>query len=163
MVAGCGSGAALRIESGGVRVTGASTGTPTPVFIHKVDTAVGGNLCAIQDYSTVIDNKIINGVPGAMLIVTPNYGPKSTGTAPAFGIPAVYYDSLNECGKGAGRWVIYNLNTHPRRTTLSSTSWRWFHEAKTYPSDRAGAAVFATLRADAVPPAGRVSRCRLPV
>ena len=105
-----GGGAALMVERGGIKVLNAGIGTNTPVFIHKVNTAPGGNLCAIQNYSTVLDNALINGVPGAMLIVTPNYGPKSTGTAPAVGIPAVYYDSLNECGKGAGRWVIYNLD-----------------------------------------------------
>jgi hypothetical protein len=105
-----GTGAALKISEGSIRVSDAGFGTHTPVFIHKVNTAAGGNLCAGQDYSTVIENKIINGVQGAMLIVTPNYGPKNTGTAPAVGIPAVYYDSLNECGKGAGRWVIYNLD-----------------------------------------------------
>jgi hypothetical protein len=91
-------------------VQNANIGTDTPVFIHKVNTAVGGNLCAIQNYSTVLDNPIINGVPGAILIVTPNFGANDTGKAPAEGIPAVYYDATNQCGQGAGRWVIYNLN-----------------------------------------------------
>ena len=104
-----GTGAALKISDGGIRVSDAGIGTHTPVFIHKVNTAAGGNLCQGAAHATVIDNKIINGIPGAMLIVTPNYGPRNSGTAPAVGIPAVYYDALNECGKGAGRWVIYNL------------------------------------------------------
>jgi hypothetical protein len=106
-------GAALSIL-GSIKVNFAGIGTDTPVFIHQVNTAVGGNICQVQNYSTVIDNKVVNGIEDAMLIVTPNYGPKNGGTAPAVGIPAVYYDADNECGKGAGRWVIYNLNAQPQ-------------------------------------------------
>ena len=109
-----GTGSALAISAGGIKVIGAGMGTQTPVFIHKVNTAAGGNICQGGVHATVIDNKIINGIPGAMLIVTPNYGPRNSGTAPAVAIPAVYYDALNECGKGAGRWVIYNLTGTPQ-------------------------------------------------
>jgi len=107
-------GAALEIQAGAIKVASAGIGSGTPVFIHQVNTAVGGNICQVQNYSTVIDNKIVNGVSGAILIVTPNFGPNNTGTAPAVGIPAVYYDATNQCGKGSGRWVIYNLNVQPQ-------------------------------------------------
>ena len=103
---GSGAGAALALHGGNIKVVNAGVGTNTPVFIHQVKTGTGGNICNIQSYSTVIDNSLINGNPDAILIVTPNYGAKATGTAPAVGIPAVYYDAANECGKGAGRWVI---------------------------------------------------------
>ncbi len=107
-------GVALRIWKGGIQVTNAGINTNTPVFIHQVKTGTGSNLCTIQNYSTVIDNALINGNPNAILIVTPNFGSNDTGTPPAVGIPAVYYDATNQCGKGAGRWVIYNLNTTPQ-------------------------------------------------
>ena len=103
------NGAAIQIE-GSIHVNGADIDSDTPVFIHKVVTGAGGNICSIQNYTTVIDNPIINSKPGAILIVTPNFGPNNTGVAPAVGIPAVYYDATNQCGKGAGKWVIYNLN-----------------------------------------------------
>jgi hypothetical protein len=111
VVAQGGGGTALSIWGGSIKVGGAGIDTDTPVFIHQVKTGPGGNVCDIQNYSTVIDNALINGRSDAILIVTPNYGSKATGIAPAVGIPAVYYDSANECGKGAGRWVVYNLNT----------------------------------------------------
>jgi hypothetical protein len=62
---------------------------------------------------TVINNPLTNGDPGAILVVTPNYGANGApyvGAGPANGVPAVFYDSLNNCGFGAGKWVIYNLN-----------------------------------------------------
>jgi len=111
---GSGAGAALALHGGNIKVVGAGVGTSTPVFIHQVTTGTGGNICNIQSYSTVIDNSLINGNPNAILIVTPNYGANNTGTAPAVGIPAVYYDATNQCGKGAGRWVIYNLDSTPQ-------------------------------------------------
>ena len=100
---------ALEIN-GSFHVTDAGIDTDTTVFIHRVNTASGGNLCASQAYSTVIDNPIINSEPGAILIVTPNYGSNTSGVGPAIGIPAVFYDSANTCGKGNNKWVIYNLN-----------------------------------------------------
>ena len=103
------SGPAILIH-GGIRVEHAAIDSDTPVFIHKVNTASGGNICSIQAYSTVIDNTIINNQPNAMLIVTPNFGANDSGVAPAVGIPAVYYDATNQCGFGTGKWVIYNLN-----------------------------------------------------
>jgi hypothetical protein len=106
-------GAALQIVGGGIQVRDAGLNTQTPVFIHQV---TASNLCAIQNYSTVIDNAFINGRPDAILIVTPNFGANNTGVAPAVGIPAVYYDATNQCGNGAGRWVIYNLNSTAQTT-----------------------------------------------
>jgi hypothetical protein len=105
-----GTSPAIEIR-GSIHVDSAGVDSDTPVFIHKVVTGGSGNICSIQNYATVIDNPIINSKPDAILIVTPNFGPNNTGTAPAVGIPAVYYDATNQCGKGAGKWVIYNLNT----------------------------------------------------
>ena len=60
-----------------------------------------------QDRS-VIERAQVTGF--AILIVTPNYGSNTSGVGPAIGIPAVFYDTANTCGKGADKWVIYNLN-----------------------------------------------------
>jgi hypothetical protein len=110
--AGTGNGAALSIEHGNIKVYYAGIGSETPVFIHQVKTGAGGNICSGQAYGTVIDNALIDGNPNAILIVTPSYGPNNAnGHAPAVGIPAVYYDVSGTCGKGAGKWVIYNLNS----------------------------------------------------
>jgi hypothetical protein len=111
VLASSNSGPAILID-GGISVEGAGIDSDTPVFIHKVNTAT--NICSgsiIQLYSTVIDNPFTNNQPNAILIVTPNFGANNVGVAPAVGIPAVYYDATNQCGKGTGKWVIYNLNT----------------------------------------------------
>lgn len=103
-------GLAMEIH-GGIKVTSAGVNTHTPLFIQKVNTTAGsGNLCSIQPYATVIDNPLTNNQPGAILIVTPNFGANNAGVAPAVGIPGVYYDATNQCGKGAGKWVIYYIN-----------------------------------------------------
>jgi hypothetical protein len=104
------SGTAILID-GGISVAGAGVDSDTPLFIHKVVTGSGGNICSLQAYSTVIDNPFTNNEPDAILIVTPNFGANNAGVAPAVGIPAVYYDATNQCGKGTGKWVIYNLNS----------------------------------------------------
>jgi hypothetical protein len=104
-------GIALTIESGAIQVKGAGEGSNTPVFTHVVRTGAGGNICNGQSYGSVIDNTIVNGNPSAILIITPNYGASNAGQAPTVGIPAVYYDATNQCGKGIGKWVIYNLNS----------------------------------------------------
>jgi hypothetical protein len=108
------AGTALTIANGGIKVSGAGQGTNTPVFIHKVNTdPTYGNLCIKglwqQYYSTVIDHPLLNGNPGAMLFVTPNYGLASSDhVGPAPDPYAVYYDDRNQCGFGADKWVIYN-------------------------------------------------------
>jgi hypothetical protein len=106
---GSGGGAALAID-GNIRVKNAGIGTSTPVFIHQVKTGTGINICTKQVFATVINNALINGRPDAILIVTPNYGTYDIGTIPAASTPAVYYDVDGDCGRGAGRWVIYSLN-----------------------------------------------------
>jgi hypothetical protein len=42
---GAGGGVALKIQKGGIQGLRAGIGTNTPVFIHKVNTAAGGNIC----------------------------------------------------------------------------------------------------------------------
>jgi hypothetical protein len=108
------AGTALTLANGGIRVSGAGEGTNTPVFIHKVKTTdPGGNLCIKgswqQYYSTVIDHPLLNGNPDAILFVTPNYGLASSGhIGPASDPYAVYYDDIDQCGFGVGKWVVYN-------------------------------------------------------
>lgn len=83
-------------------------------FTHQVKTSdPGGNLCIkgsyVQYYSTVIDHSQLNGNPDAILFVTPNYGLASSGhMGPATEPYGVYYDNIDQCGFGAGKWVIYN-------------------------------------------------------
>ncbi len=113
VVAWSNSGVALVIH-GGIKVDGSGIDSDTPVFIHKVNTASGGNICSIQSYSTVIDNPITNNQPDAILIVTPNFGANNTGLNPVNAFPAVYYDATGQCGKGTGKWVIYNISTTPQ-------------------------------------------------
>jgi hypothetical protein len=113
VVAWSNSGAALVIH-GSINVDGSGIDSDTPVFIHKVNTALGGNICSIQSYSTVIDNPITNNQPDAILIVTPNFGANNTGLNPVNAFPAVYYDATGQCGKGTGKWVIYNISTTPQ-------------------------------------------------
>lgn len=103
-------GIALQLASGGIQVVDAGVNTATPVFIHKVKTGAGGNICGSRPYATVVDNPNTNGNAGAILIVTPNYGTVSGGTAPPVGPMGVFYDDTNSCGFGA-RWVIYNVTT----------------------------------------------------
>jgi hypothetical protein len=84
------------------------------VFIHRVRTGLEGNLCTEgsweQDYSTVIDHPLLNGNPDAIVFITLNYGLASSGhMGPAQGLYGVYYDDIDQCGFGAGRWVIYNV------------------------------------------------------
>ena len=60
-----------------------------------------------QDYATVVDHPLTNGDPGAILLVTSNYGLASAMHAgPAKAPYAVYYDDCGQCGFGE-RWVIY--------------------------------------------------------
>jgi hypothetical protein len=104
-----GTSPAIRID-GSIHVSDAGIDSDTPVFIHKVVTGAGGNICPLQTYATVIDNPITNGKPGAILVVTPNYGSNTAGVGPANGVPAVFYDAANTCLKGNNKWVIYSLN-----------------------------------------------------
>jgi len=101
-------GIALQLSSGGIQVSGAGVNTSTPVFIHRVKTGAGGNICPTRPYASVVDNPQANGDPGAILLVTPNYGPTSAGTAPPRDPVGVFYDDTNSCGFGA-KWVIYGL------------------------------------------------------
>jgi hypothetical protein len=109
------SGVALRLQTGGIQVLGAGVNSTTPVFIHKVKTGAGGNICATKPYATVVDHPASNGNPGAILIVTPNYGAVTSGTAPPIEPMGVFYDDTNTCGAGA-KWVIYDVA--PAQTPL---------------------------------------------
>lgn len=108
-----GDGTALRILNGGIKVDGAGNGTATPVFVHMVQANPGGNICAARNFGTVIDNPLTNGRSNAILLITPNYGAITGGVGPVESVYAVYYDNTGECGSGAGKWVIYNLDAEP--------------------------------------------------
>ncbi len=112
-------GTALEINGGGIKVRNAGVGTTTPMFIQQVVTGGGGNVCATRDYATVVNNPIINGNPGAILIVTPNYGLVSGGVAPAAGPYGVLYDDTNSCGFGDDKWAIYLIQGAPALTNGS--------------------------------------------
>lgn len=110
------TGTALYVEKGAIRVQGAGIGGSGPVFVHP---AIGGSICVGRPYATAIDHPLTNGNPHAVLIITPNYG--TVGGSPPYGsrpvagpakdIPAVMYDDVDWCGHGAGKWIIYTLNT----------------------------------------------------
>ena len=101
------TGSAILIN-GGIRVLSAGINTDTPVFIHQVATS---NICTGSlNYGTTIDNPLINDRPNAILIVTPN----NAGYSPPRGPVGVFYDSTGvQCGRGAGRWLIYDLSAEP--------------------------------------------------
>jgi len=107
------SGTALTIVSGGIQVLGAGVGSSTPVFTHKVITSgVGANICTSKNYASFIDNPLTNNNPKAILIITPNYGPTSTGGAGPTQTPyAVFYDDDGTCGNATGKWLIYSLTS----------------------------------------------------
>ena len=104
------TGTALNIQQGVFRVAGAGVGTDTTVFIHKVKTGAGGNICPGFNTYTVVDNPLINGNPNAILLVTPNYGNASNGVLVANGGFAVFYADNLICGAAnVGHWVIFSL------------------------------------------------------
>lgn len=67
--ANTGSGPALEIGAGTIKVSGAGLNTPTSVFIHRT---TNGNMDS-GDYWSRIDNALTDGDPNALLIVTGRY------------------------------------------------------------------------------------------
>ncbi len=103
------TGTALAVH-GGIQVSNAGINSNTPIFTQKVITPTANtNICASKPYATVINNPLVNNNPNAILIVTPNYGSVTAGAAPPRDPVGVFYDDVNTCGFGAGRWAIYNL------------------------------------------------------
>lgn len=94
-------------------VPGAGLNSGTSVFIHKVDTSrqLSSNICGVNNAATVIDNPIIYNRADAILFVTMNYGPVSNPSERNGPVFAVSYDDTGFCGYGAGRWVVYSVDT----------------------------------------------------
>lgn len=90
------SGIALRIEQGGLSVTGAGIGTQTAAFVHQT---TAGN---ISGTATKIDNPLCNSRPDALLFVTPNVTPKGLTGITENKIVGVFY-LVN-----LGFWYIYH-------------------------------------------------------
>jgi hypothetical protein len=105
------TGTAILLEGGGIRVHNAGINSPTPVFIHQVRTGGTGNICVGVSHATVLNNPLINGKAGAILIVTPNNGPITTGVTSPLHPVNVIYDDNNTCGFGIGRWIIADAAT----------------------------------------------------
>lgn len=92
--------------SGGLRWDGTGVNSTTsPAFTHQA--IIGTNTCDANT-RTVIDHPILNGNPNAVIVMTPNYGDQTAGTAPPRGATGVYY-SNGGGGCAANRWVIYQL------------------------------------------------------
>ena len=110
------TGTAISIH-GAIRVVPAGIDSDTPVFIHQVNTAAGGNICPLYSgMVTVIDNPFTNNDPNAILIVTLNGGVLGHGIGPTNPYIFVEYDRDNDCGFGT-RWVIFNnLSAIPNGT-----------------------------------------------
>jgi hypothetical protein len=100
------SSSALKINNGGITVTGAGQNTSTAVFRHKVSYGYGGtpaNVCD-EEHATWIDNPYTNNNPDAILFVTfnPKVGP--VWTSNSFG---VYYNEGDEPSCPNNKWIIY--------------------------------------------------------
>jgi hypothetical protein len=93
---GGGSNPAIKLENGGIQVSGASTDTATPVFIHVVTSS---NICS-GGHETVLDNPFLNGNANAITFLQWPYG----------GIAAFYDVNGTYCGI-PGRWAVANYNT----------------------------------------------------
>jgi hypothetical protein len=92
------TGTALKIETGAIKVAGASLGSGTPVFIHR---AISG--ANIVGHYTRIDHPLTNGDPNAILIVTPNWNPGGVGGVANNHSIGVFYKD--------GRWAIFNQDS----------------------------------------------------
>jgi hypothetical protein len=91
---------ALEINQGAIKVTGASIGGSTPVFIHVA------NASNILSNTTRINHPLTNGDPNAILIITANYNPGQTFQNHPIGV--------SYTGTPAnGYWAIFNQDGNP--------------------------------------------------
>ena len=98
--------------AGGLRWAGTGVGSSTsPAFAHQVNTA--SNTCdggSGANTRTYLSHPLLNDNPNAVLVITPNFGYRSTGVSPPLNAPfGIYYEDLGSGGCPAGRWVIYQL------------------------------------------------------
>lgn len=102
---GAGTNIALRVDNGGIAVSGAGIGTGTAAFI-QLTSAVN-----IFGDSTFIDNPLCNGDPNALLLVTHCYNPPGTSAAYFNKNIGVWYD-------GSG-WAIYTEDQSQMPTNIA--------------------------------------------
>ena len=101
---GSGNSIALKISGGGISVEG-DLDTEGPVFVHQ---ATRENRCRDIDNTTIIDNPHANDNPGAILLVTQNYG-RVLDDHSVLSVAVIYdygyqVDSAPRCA--TGRWII---------------------------------------------------------
>jgi hypothetical protein len=109
-----GTGTALKITNGALKVSGAGLNSSTFVFQTKVNTAgtklAGtGTLCFVGSFGHVIDNPLANADPGAILIITPVSSGSSTGPF-VTPVPVIAeYAAAAGCGGGVAgnKWTIF--------------------------------------------------------
>ena len=89
----------VEIASGGIKVTGAGIGSSTAVFVHR---ATAANIEAGSTHRTTINNPYCNGDSNAVLFVTANYNPGSTGSIIQNHPYGVFYNAL------LAKWQIFN-------------------------------------------------------
>ena len=105
------NGPAFTITGGSVKASGAGIGTPTFAFIHRVTAA---SLCGGDPTYSVIDNVMLNGISGAIALVTPRFNPNdASAVEPAAATPMIEYRPTNTCSNGipAARWFLRTPGT----------------------------------------------------
>ena len=115
--------------TGGLRWGGTGVNSTTsPALAHQVNTAT--NTCdggSGANTRTYLNHPLLNNNPNAIIVITPNYGTRSTGTSPpldkTFGL---YYGDTLVGGCPAGRWVIYQLNSTATALNTGARFNAWF-------------------------------------
>jgi hypothetical protein len=107
------NGPAFTITQGPIKAFGAGVNTPTFAFIHRVTAA---SLCGGDTTYSVIDNTLLNGISGAIAIVTPRFNPNdASAVEPAAATPMIEYRPTNTCTNGtpipANRWFLRTPGT----------------------------------------------------
>lgn len=97
-----GSGAALELAGGALKVTG----SVRPAFRHQVVTTGGGaNLCGTN--GTVLESPLTDGNPDALLFVTHVSTGGATASEGDARMLVLAYDPSTTCAAGAQRWVVF--------------------------------------------------------
>jgi hypothetical protein len=95
---GGGSNPAIKLENGGIQVSGAGTDTPTPVFTHVVTNA---NMCNSSS-ATILDNPLLNNHPDAFVFIQSYQYLVATATN------YIFSSVGTDCP--VGHWVVNNAN-----------------------------------------------------
>jgi hypothetical protein len=101
-----GANIALRVDNGGVAVSGAGIGTATAAFIQLTSAAnVGGD-------SSFINNPLCNGDPNALLFVTHNWNPPN-------GTTYSYFNKNFGVWYAGSQWAIYTEDGSTMPTNIA--------------------------------------------